>query len=77
MVIYVTMYMPVVCVWIADSLSSSGSQLIAPTAAVREDEELEEDDEEDEQLTDLTTIVSEEVIQEADIAPPPQTDIRP
>jgi len=56
---------------ISDSLSSSGNQVIPP-AAVEEEEELE-----DEQLADLTTIVSEEVIQEADIAPPPQTDISP
>ena len=61
-----------VCV-LADSLSSS-NQLVAPAAVAEEEEELEEDEE---QLADLTTIVSEEVIQEADIAPPPQTDILP
>jgi len=54
------------------SLSSSIGQVIPPTTVDEEEEELE-----DETLSHLTTIVSEEVIQEADIAPPPQTDILP
>lgn len=55
-----------------DSLSSSISHVIRPTTVDEDEEELEED-----VLSNLTTIVSEEVVQEADIAPPPQTDILP
>jgi len=60
-----------VCAFV-DSLSIGSSQLLPPATVEEEEEELEE-----EHLNDLTTIVSEEVIQEADIAPPPQTDILP
>jgi len=56
----------------ADSLSGSIGQVIPPSTVDEEEEELEDD-----VLNDLTTIVSEEVIHEADIAPPPQTDILP
>ena len=47
--------------------------MIPPTTVDEEDEELAGN----EPLDDLPTIVSEEVIQEADLAPPPQTDIQP
>ena len=59
---------------LAASLSGSLGQVIPPSTVdeVEEDEELEEG-----ALTDIATIGSEEVIQEADIAPPPQTDILP
>jgi len=57
----------------SDSLTIGSSQLIPPATVDEEEEELEED----EHLDDVTTIVSEEVIQEVDIAPPPQTDILP
>jgi len=56
-----------------DSLGSGSGQLIPPTMVEEEEEEELEAD----ALGDLPTIVSEEVIQEADIAPPPQTDILP
>ena len=67
------MWRVVVACEFSDSLSNAGSQLFTSTTVVEEEEELEED----EQLGSVTTIVSEEVIQEADIAPPPQTDILP
>jgi len=59
----------------SDSLSDSLGHVIPPSTVVEEEEE--ELFGEDVALGDMTTIVSEEVIQEADIAPPPQTDILP
>jgi len=59
----------------SDSLSGSLGHVIPPSTVVEEEEE--ELFGEDVALGDMTTIVSEEVIQEADIAPPPQTDILP